>query len=494
MSSIDPPPTKSGSGRKALIWIGSILAVIGIGVFVYRMFFNQPKPPRWIVQKVARGEVLQVVSATGTLQPVLMSPVGAQVSGIVWKIHADYNNLVKKDQILVELDPALFQAAVRQQEANLAQAVASLAKARADFSNATLAAGRARVLAEKKYIALADRDAAVATEQSTRAAVLAAEANIKQTQASLDTVRLNLKNSVILSPVDGIVIARNVELGQAVVASFQAPNLFTIAQDLKKMQVLANVDETDIGHVRMGAVAEFSVDAFRGRKFRARVSQIRNAAQTVSNVVTYIVVLDVDNDDLALRPGMTANVRLEVARSRDALTIPAAALRFKPRLDQLVGGSEPGKPGGGRGGGRRWRREHGGEGSPDKAGDKPADKAGEKPGEKIADKAGEKPADKPGEKPADRPNEKAPDADVLDIEKGMPATVYLPRGELVEPVQITIGISDGMITEVKEGLTEGQPIVVDVARSPGGSSSGPPAGGAARPPGGGGGGFRRGGM
>lgn len=482
MSSIDPPPTKSHSGRRALIWIGSIVAVIGIGFLVYRLFLNQPKPPRWVVQKVVRGEVLQVVSATGTLQPVLMSPVGAQVSGIVWKIHADYNNLVKKDQVLVELDPALFQAAVRQQEANLAQAMASLAKARADFNNATLAAGRARVLAEKKYIALADRDAAVATEQSTRAAVLAAEANIKQTQAALDTVRLNLKNSVILSPVDGIVIARNVELGQAVVASFQAPNLFTIAQDLKKMQVLANVDETDIGHVRMGAVAEFSVDAFRGRKFHARVSQIRNAAQTVSNVVTYIVVLDVDNDDLALRPGMTANVRLEVARSRDALTIPAAALRFKPRLDQLVGGTEPGKPGGGRGSGRhRWRREHGGEQSP-------GDKAPEKPGDKPADKV----ADKAGEKPADKPNEKAPDADVLDIEKGMPATVYVPRGELVEPVQITIGISDGMVTEVKEGLTEGQPIVVDVARTPGGSS-GPPAGGAARPPGGGGG-FRRGGM
>lgn len=450
-----------------LIGIGSLLAVIGIGFLVYRLFFNQPKPPRWMLQKVARGEVLQVVSATGTLQPVLMSPVGAQVSGIVWKIHADYNNLVKKDQVLVELDPALFQAAVRQQEANLAQAVAALAKARADHTNAALAANRARQLAEKKYIALADRDSAVATEQSTRAAVLAAEANIKQTQASLDTVRLNLKNSVVLSPVDGIVIARNVELGQAVVASFQAPNLFTIAQDLKKMQVLANVDETDIGHVRMGAVADFTVDAFRGRKFRARVSQIRNAAQTVSNVVTYIVVLDVDNDDLALRPGMTANVRLEVARARDALTIPAAALRFKPRLDQLVasnadGGAGGGRPGGGRGGRHRWGK---------RGGDPDPEKGSEKSPEKSTDKAAE--------------------AASLDVEKGMPATVYLPRGEQVEAVPITIGISDGMITEVKEGLSEGQPIVVDVARSSGGSGA-PPVGGAGRP--GGGGGFRRGGM
>jgi len=453
-----------------LIGIGSLLAVIGIGFLVYRLFFNQPKPPRWMLQKVARGEVLQVVSATGTLQPVLMSPVGAQVSGIVWKIHADYNNLVKKDQVLVELDPALFQAAVRQQEANLAQAVAALAKARADHTNAALAANRARQLAEKKYIALADRDSAVATEQSTRAAVLAAEANIKQTQASLDTVRLNLKNSVVLSPVDGIVIARNVELGQAVVASFQAPNLFTIAQDLKKMQVLANVDETDIGHVRMGAVADFTVDAFRGRKFRARVSQIRNAAQTVSNVVTYIVVLDVDNDDLALRPGMTANVRLEVARARDALTIPAAALRFKPRLDQLVssnadGGAGGGRPGGGRGGRHRW---------------------GKRGGDPDSEKSGEKSPDKS----TDKPPEKAAEAASLDVEKGMPATVYLPRGEQVEAVPITIGISDGMITEVKEGLSEGQPIVVDVARSSGGGA--PPAGGAVRP--GGGGGFRRGGM
>jgi len=440
VSSVDS--SRNSGWRKALFWLFGLLVVIGAVLGGWRLFFSGPKPQRWLTQKVARGDVLQAVSATGTLQPVVLSPVGAQVSGIVWKIHADYNDPVKKGQILVELDPALFQAAVRREEANLASAQAALAKARADASNAALVATRARTLSEQHYIALAERDTAVAQEASSRAAVLGAEAGIKQAQAALDKARLDLKNSVILSPVDGIVIARNVELGQAVVASFQAPNLFTIAEDLRKMQVLANVDEADIGHVRVGATAEFTVDAFRGRRFHARVSQVRNAAQTVSNVVTYIVVLEVDNQELLLRPGMTANVRLEVAKRKDTLVIPAAALRFKPRLDQVKGGPPAAAEGSRRGGGRRREA-----------------KAGENDGD-----------------------------------LSMPATVYVPSAssEQVEPVPITIGISDGVVTEVKEGLQEGQVIVLDAAKLPSGGGGG--GGGGPRPPGMGGGGFRRGGL
>lgn len=451
--------------------------VLAVGGYLLYRALSVPKGPRWVTQKVVRGDIAQVVNATGTLQPVVLSPVGSQVSGIVWKLHADYNYTVKKDQVLVELDPALFQAAVRREEANVAAAQAALLKARADARNAQLAADRARALAEKNYISLAERDTAVAQSESTRAAVASAEAGIKLAQAALDRVRLDLKNSVILSPVNGTVIARNVELGQAVVASFQAPNLYTIAEDLRKMQVLANVDEADIGFVRIGATAEFTVDSFRGRKFKASVGQVRNAAQTVQNVVSYIVVLNVDNSDLLLRPGMTANVRLEVARKKDALLIPAAALRFKPRMDQqrsadrggngAAGASAAtgGDAKGGAGEGRRRREggRRGGEGD-NKAGD---------------GKAG----------------------DEQSVQPTLPAVVYILRGDGAtgepEQVRIGVGISDGNMTEVRDGMADGQTVIVDTVRTPGsgaGSGPRPPSGMPGGGGGGGGGGFRRGGM
>ncbi len=457
--------SKKSLWQKTAGWAVALLGLAGVLFLLWRMLFSGPPPVRWVTQKVTRGDLRQVVSATGTLQPVVLSPVGAQVSGIVWKIHADYNQLVKKGQILVELDPALFQAAVRQQSANLASAQALLAKAQADAFNAKVVAGRARALVAKNYISLADRDTAVAQERAANAAVLGAEAGVKLAQASLDKSQLDLKNSVILSPVDGIVIARSIELGQAVVASFQAPNLFTIAEDLSKMQVLANVDEADIGHVRIGETAEFTVDAFRNRRFYGQVGQIRNAAQTVSNVVTYIVVVDVNNKDLLLRPGMTANVRLEVAKRNDALLIPSAALRFKPRLDQLTGKAaaaterQPGRRSG------EWRERR----------------------ERREREANQHPDGGTKNQVDQRMFNSGTDF----LERGSPATVYVARGEQLEPLSITIGITDGVSTEVKTGLEDGQAIVLDAVR-PAASASGIPTGSPPRPPGGGG--FRRGGL
>ncbi len=459
---------------RRIVWIGVVAVVLGGGGFFAYRSLTAPKGPRWITQKVTRGDIVQVVSATGTLQPMVLSPVGSQVSGIVWKIHADYNDAVKKGQVLVELDPALFQAAVRREEANVAAAQAAVLRAKADARNAGLAAERARALAAKNYISLAERDTAIAQSESTRAAVSNAEAGIKLAQAALDRVRLDLKNSVILSPVDGVVIARNVELGQAVVASFQAPNLFTIAEDLRKMQVLANVDEADIGHVRVGALAEFTVDSFRGRRFRGSVAQVRNAAQTVQNVVTYVVVLQVDNSELLLRPGMTANVRLEVARRQNALLIPAAALRFKPRLEQQkpAGSGEGAAPGeaatAGSGEGRRRR----GEGRPGREGKEGGAKDG--PGRESEDPA----------------------------QLSTPAVLYTTqegsRAAELQSVRVRIGISDGVMTELRDGLSEGQTVVVDTARA---AQAGPAMGGMGGPMapgrpggGGGGGGFRRGGL
>ncbi|MFO0577523.1 MAG: efflux RND transporter periplasmic adaptor subunit [Polyangia bacterium] len=475
MSETSPPATKgpraagksAGSARRWIVRIVIVVVILGLCGLAYRLLFAKPERARFITQKITRGDLAQVVNATGTLQPLLLSPVGSQVSGIVWKLHADYNDQVKKGQTLVELDPALFQTEVKRQEASYASAVAQVARSRADLANASKIAGRARELAAKNYIARAELDTAEAQERSARAAVEGAEAGVKLAQAALDKARLDLKNSVILSPVDGVVIARNVEIGQAVVASFQAPNLFQIAGDLAKMQVLANVDEADIGYLQVGAVAQFTVDSYRGRRFTAKVAQVRNAAQTVQNVVTYVVVLDVDNSELLLRPGMTANVRVEVARRDNALLLPNAALRFKPRLGGAsggTGGSEArgGAPAGGvREGGKR-------EGGP--AGGQNGGPAGAKNGGRRRTEGTE------GAQP----------------EAGTPATVYTASLEGPQPVHIRIGISDGMSTEILSGLDEGAEVITDVMRSTG--SSGSPAGGMGAPRPAGGGGMRRGGF
>ena len=438
-------------------WLIAVLVLGGLLTGGYFLFFGKQPPPKWVTQTVARGNIQQVVSATGTLQPLVTSPVGSQVSGIVWKLHADYNSQVKKGQVLLELDPALFQVAVKREEANMASAQAQVLRARADAHNAALIASRARSLAEKNYISMSERDTAVAQELSSKASLSAAEAGIKLAQAALDKVHLDLKNSVILSPVDGVVIARNVELGQAVVASFQAPNLFTIAEDLRKMQVLANVDEADIGYMQVGTTAQFTVDAFRGKKFAAKVSQVRNAAQTVQNVVTYVVVLEVDNTELLLKPGMTANVRLEIARRDSALLIPNAALRFKPRLDRAptTAAADPAAGGESRRPGGRKRPDGSGKGG-----------------------------------------EAAQKTDTLGtngMPRELPARVFVPDGESVKMQPIMIGISDGQFTEVVSGLEENQVVVTDSPKAAGGSSAaagGPrPAAGAA-----GGGGMRRGGF
>ncbi len=420
-------PTSAPRWKRLVIWLSVAVAVVAIGFGAYRLFFQKSDGPRWVTAKVTKGDVTQVVNATGTIQPLLLSPVGSQVSGIVHKLHADFNDSVRQGQVLVELDPALFQTAVKSQEANLASAQANLVRAKADAQNAARIAERARALFAKNYISAADRDTAVAAEQSTAASVHAAEAGIKLAQAGLDKARLDLKNSVILSPVDGIVISRNVELGQAVVASFQAPNLFQIAGDLRKMQVLASVDEADIGFLRVGASAEFTVDSFRGKRFQAKVSQIRNAAQTVQNVVTYIVVLDVDNAELLLRPGMTANVRVVVAERKDVILVPNAALRFKPRLERASGD--------GKLEGRERRRDGKGD-------------------------------------------------------RGNKSPIFIPDGEKIHPVLVSVGITDGLVSEITDGLSEGQVIVIE-AQKAGSTGSG---GAGARPGGAGGGGGPGGGM
>jgi len=268
---------------------------------------------------VARGEIVQKVSANGTLNPVTLVSVGTQVSGTVNKLYVDYNSKVTKGQLLLTLEDSLYAAQARQSEANLRNARAALELAQANEA-------RARGLFAKEYISKQDLDTAATAVKST-------QAQVQLAQAQADKDRVNLAYTEIHTPVSGIVVDRLVDVGQTVAASFQTPTLIKIAQDLTKMQIDSSFAEADIGNIRTGQSARFTVDAFPNRQFQGKVSQIRLNPTTVQNVVTYDVVISVSNDDETLLPGMTAFVMIEVARQSDVLMVPNAALRFHAKLD-----------------------------------------------------------------------------------------------------------------------------------------------------------------
>ena len=281
--------------------------------------------------KVEKGSVVALISATGTVNPVTTIQVGSQVSGTILKRYVDYDSRVKKGQVIAELDPALFLAQVEQARGNYQNAQASLQKAKVTLADARRTLERNKTLIAQGIVAQSDFDASQTAYDSAAAGIKAAEAGVVQTRGSLMQAETNLKNSVIRSPVDGVVISRSVDVGQTVAASFQTPTLFTIAQDLTKMQIETSVDEADISRARLGQPVSFTVDAYPERTFKGQVIQIRSAPVTVSNVVTYVVVVQVDNRELKLKPGMTANVSIETGRKDDVLKIPAAALRFRPK-------------------------------------------------------------------------------------------------------------------------------------------------------------------
>ena len=266
--------------------------------------------------KVDRGDVSVTISATGTLSAVTTVQVGSQVSGTIAKLYADFNAVVKKGQLLAQLDPTFLQASVNEARANLDRA-----KAQADDAERTLT--RTGGLFSKQLVSQADMDAATTAEQT-------AKASLKQNQAALDRAVVNLRYATIYAPISGVVISRNVDVGQTVAASLSAPTLFSIANDLRMMQVQASVDEADIGNVTIGQDVTFRVDAFPDREFHGTVAQVRLAPIVTQNVVTYSVIINVKNDDLKLMPGMTATVSIEVASRDDVLRVPIQAIRFTP--------------------------------------------------------------------------------------------------------------------------------------------------------------------
>jgi HlyD family secretion protein len=401
---------------KRLVWIvATLVVVVGLAVGVRFVFFGKKPPPQFETAKVTKGHLVAKVTATGTLSALVTVQVGAQVSGRISALHADWNSEVKKDQLIAEIDPELYKAAVLQAQANLAQAIGQLKKSEALAENYRLVAERAKELNRQGLLAQQDYETALANYNAQKGDVAAQKGSIEQARAQLVTAEVNLKYTKIISPVNGTVISRAVDVGQSVAASLQIATLFTIAEDLRKMQVDTNVAEGDVGKLQAGMKATFLVDAFPGEPFAGTVRQIRNAAVNVQNVITYDAVLDVDNKDLRLRPGMTANVTFVYAEKDDALSVPNAALRFRPP-PELVGSGH----------------HHHGDAIP------PAHAAAEREGGE--DGAG---------KDLNKPNERA---------------VWINQSGVLKRVKVTTGITDGTSTEIVEGeLQAGDDVVLDVA-------------------------------
>jgi HlyD family secretion protein len=431
--------TKPRTGRRALVVVGSILLVAAVAVFFWRR--RGPTEPRFDTAAVQRGRLIARVTATGTLSALVTVQVGSQVSGRIAQLNVDFNSPVKKGELIAKIDPQLFEAAVEQARANYVEAKGNLAKSKAQAVDAQRQLERAKTLLQRQLISQADFDTTETARLAADAQVEVSAGAVEQARAALHQAEINLAYTSIISPIDGTVISRNVDVGQTVAASLQAPTLFTIAENLKKMQVDTNVAEADVGRLAAGMIATFTVDAYPTERFQGKIRQIRNAPQTVQNVVTYDAVIDVDNSNLKLRPGMTTNVTVVVAEKDDVLKVSNSALRFKPgpellQLQARVAANSSGRDGG------------------------PA-------GQRVAGRA-------PGEarRFAVRPAEGG--AEVSTPPPANEKTVWILRNHQPVPIAIQTGISDGTLSEVMSGpLNEGDLVVTGMAggadqRGPGG--------------------------
>jgi HlyD family secretion protein len=394
------------SARTRLV---ATLALAALLLFVlYRCTAGGDDAPEYQTAALEKTDVVSRVSTSGSLQAVVTVDVGSQVSGRIQELYADFNSRVKQGQKIAKIDPSLFQAAVVQAEANVTAARANVTRLEVTAEDAERQARRASEVFEQRLISENERDNAVATARAARASVEQARGQLAQARAQLEQARTNLRYTDILSPTDGVVISRAVNVGQTVAASLQAPVIFTIAQDLAKMEVHTNVAESDIGRLEPGMRVTFTVDAYPGQPFRGAIRDIRNAPQVVQNVVTYDAVIDVNNDDLKLKPGMTATVSVVTDRRDDVLAVPNAALRFRPE------GASPNAAGGQEGAGaRRPRRE--------------------------------------GSEPA----------------AAATRTVWVLVNGRPEAREVTTGLSDGRVTEITGGpLREGDPVIVSAGGAP----------------------------
>ena len=402
--------------RKKTVIIAALLLAGLLGLAIW-LFSEGPKDSLYTAVPAKKGDITQIVTATGSLQAVVTVQVGSQVSGTITKLYADFNSKVKEGQVVAQLDQDKFKAAVDQAKANLLSAQANVEKAKVSVEDTRRTLERNKELRKRDLIAQSDLDAAQAAYDSAVAQLEVSKAQVAQAKAGLDQASVDLAHTVIRSPVDGIVVSRNVDVGQTVAASLQAPVLFLIANDLSKMQVDTNVSEGDVGNVWVDQEANFTVDAYPTRQFKGKVLQVRNAPIMVQNVVTYDAVVGVDNKELLLRPGMTANVEFLVSQRKDVLRIPNAALRFRPpwekkepeEVARQAGRAGDGGRAGRSGGGERSRKAAGGGSGKD----------------------------------------------------GRWVKIYVVKDEQPTQVQVRLGITDGSYTEVLEGeVQEEQPVIL----------------------------------
>ena len=350
-------PARSAPRKKSIVpslLLGiAVVAILGGGAWWWTARKGEAADSAYRTATIERGDIRVAISATGTLSAISTVTVGSQISGQVTDVLVDYNSEVKKGEVLARIDPSTYEAQIEQGNAQIANAQASLRQAQATLANAELDYTRKADLGRQKLVAQSDVDLARAARDQARAQVNAAQAQIRQQTASTQTTRVNLDRTVIRSPVDGVVLTRTIEPGQTVAASLQAPELFTIAEDLSKMKIELAVDEADIGQVKVGQAVSFTVDAFADRQFRGQVQQVRLSATTTSNVVTYPVVVSVDNSDGTLLPGLTVNAEIEVSKRDDILKVSNAALRYKPTGEAATATAAAQAPQGGqnRGGG-----------------------------------------------------------------------------------------------------------------------------------------------
>ena len=295
-------------------------------------------------EAVTRGSIVSTVAATGTLEAVTTVQVGSQVSGMIQALSADFNSIVKKGQVLARLDQSLFSSALEQAQANLVRAEADAERAQVTLADAVTKLARARELADRQLIPMNELDTADVNQKNAAAQVRSAEASVGQARASVEQARVNLAKTVITSPIDGIVVSRNVDVGQTVAASMSAPVLYLIAADLTRMRLNASIDESDLGRVAEGQAVTFTVDAYPGDTFTGVVQQVRLNPVVQSNVVTYAAIISAPNPELKLIPGMTASLTIEAERRDDVLRIPAAAVRFKPGAEILAALDAPSSP------------------------------------------------------------------------------------------------------------------------------------------------------
>jgi len=369
-----------------------------------------------------RGPITELVSATGDVSAIVTVNVGSQVSGTISKLYVDFNSLVKKGQPLADLDPRLFRAALEKAQAGLANANANVEKAQALLNDSIRVEKRSKELLEQKLVSQQDLDSAVATREQNAANLSSAKAMVLQARADRDQAATNLEFAKITSPIDGIVVSRAVDVGQTVAASFQTPTLFTIANDLTKMQVLAHIDEADVGKVHEGAEARFTVDAYPGDEFSGVIREVRQAPNTIQNVVTYDAVINAENPERKLRQGMTAAVKVLTSHRDSVLRVSNAALRWKPENAA------------------------------------PPEAPAQTPGR--------------GDRTLARTDRRASPGGAAAPAQGKPARIYKLVDGKPTPADIRIGISDGQRTEVLSGLSENDAVIV--------GDSGP---GAARPQG-----------